>query len=162
MTIILCLFSDHIGVMCWNKIIPILAIFISIFSLLINRYLAKRSLELSIKQSTYESIVERVRICNSVWHSERSNNVLNIQKSVTEIIISIEIIEGTCKLYERQYPTNRKENESNYYYLFYKQLSTDLRLKMMTFPYISKDCDNIDYSNQLKTISDKFKFYFEQ
>ncbi len=82
--------------------------------------------------------------------------------SLSELIISIEIIDKSLSLFQKNYKSIRREFESDYYYLFWKQLRTDLRDWVKTTPEIAKVQNDDNYKLQVADLFKKFQRHFEK
>lgn len=148
----------------WSSMTPIIAIIISIIALFVNSRLARRNLRLNIQQLIFKTVNEKAKDCNSLWEnepvSEKINNNSPHFKVISEIIITLETIDKTFGLFEKNYKSIRNDRDY-YYYLFWKQLRTDLRGWIRRSPEIAKEMKNEIYSNQINGIYETFSKYFE-
>ncbi len=149
----------------WSAITPIVAIIVSIIALFINRAIAQRNTRLTIQQALFKTVTDKVKDCNALWEiepeNERHPNSPHF-KVMSELIISIEIIDKSLSLFQKNYKSIRREFESDYYYLFWKQLRTDLRDWVKTTPEIAKVLNDDDYNLQVADLFKKFQRHFEK
>lgn len=149
--------------MDWKSILAIIAIAISIISLCLNYNFSIKNIRNSTQQSIFKTISEKAKECNDLWDKEPENERSNSSphfKISTEIMITIEIIERSFRLFEKNYKDIRKF-EQDFYYLFWKQLTPDIRgwIKERAINN-SQNFDQI-YIDQIKSIYDKFNEHFE-
>ena len=149
----------------WSALTPIVAIIVSIIALFINRAIAQRNTRLTIQQALFKTITDKVKDCNTLWETEPENerhpNSPHF-KVMSELIISIEIIDKSLSLFQKNYKSIRREFESDYYYLFWKQLRTDLRDWVKTTPEIAKVQNDDNYKLQVADLFKKFQRHFEK
>lgn len=148
----------------WSSIMPILAFILSIIALFSSRVISKKTIRLSIQQAIFKTISEKAKECNSLWEcepdNERKKENPTHYKIMSELIISIEILEKSFELFGENDKFLGKYKDY-YYYLFWKQLRTDLRGWIRTTPTIAKIDKNSYYSEQVETLISKFKKHFE-
>ncbi|MFN3444559.1 MAG: hypothetical protein ACK44D_02385 [Bacteroidia bacterium] len=147
----------------WSALTPIVAIIISIIALLVNATLARRNIRLNIQQLVFKTVSEKAKECNFLWESETKNEMNENAphfKVISEIIITIETIEKSFELFEINYKSI-KADEDYYYYLFWKQLRTDLRGWIRKTPEIADAQENETYTKQVLGIHKKFNKHFE-
>jgi hypothetical protein len=149
----------------WSAVTPIVAIVVSIVALCINRAVAQRNTRLTIQQALFKTVSDKVKDCNTLWENEPENerhpNSPHF-KVMSELIISVEIIDKSLALFEKNYKTIRKEFEGDYYYLFWKQLRTDLRGWIKSTQTIAKALNNQYYDLQVADLFKKFEKHFEK
>ena len=147
----------------WKAILSIIAIVISIVSLYINYTFSIKNLRNSTQQSIFKTISEKAKECNFLWEKEPENEKNDTSphfKISTEIKITIEIVEKSFYIFEKNYK-NIRDYENDFYYLFWKQLNPDIRgwIKERSLS-ISKRFDKV-YTDQIKSIHEKFEDFFE-
>lgn len=162
MGLLLCLQDNIISL---STIISIMAFGFSIISLFVNIKISQRNTRLTIQQAVFKTVIEKAKDCNTVWVNEPAEE-FGFPTSphflvISEVIISIETIERSIKIFERNYSNIGKENSSDFYYVFWKQLRVDLRGWIKTSPLISEQINDEIYSNQIKLMFSKFKSHFE-
>jgi hypothetical protein len=145
---------------------PIVAIAISIVALYFSISFSNKNVRLSIQQALLKLVLDKSFDCNNAWkkepNNERNDNSFHYLV-MTELIISTEIVNKSFDLFKKNYKSimNYKDD---YYYIFWKQLTPDLRgwakRKCEEFGN-SEDIDNDVYINQIKTIKRTFKKHFE-
>ena len=143
----------------WDIVTPIIAISVSIVALLYNRFIAQRNTRLSIQQTLLKTVTDKVKDCNSIWDTNckfRSPNT----DLISEIIISIEIIEKTFEIFKKNY-SKLDSFKKDYYYLFWKQLRTSLREFIRSTPRIPEEKNDKNYTQQIQDIHSIFKDFFE-
>ena len=100
-----------------------------------------------------------------LWENEQKNEIQNEDsphfKIMSELIITIEIIEKSFSLFG-QNDSSIDSNKNDYYYLFWKQLRTDLRGWIRRTPIIAKQQNNFYYSEQVADLHSKVEKYFER
>jgi hypothetical protein len=147
-------------------VIPILAFAVSIFALLSNRSNSKKNIQLAIQQVIFKTVAEKAKDCNNLWETEPENEKQNPNsphfKVVSELIITTEVIEKSFELFG-----NNDESieiyKSDYYWLCWKQLRTDLRGFVRKAPQIAIGLNppNAIYTNQIADLHLKFQNHFE-
>jgi hypothetical protein len=149
----------------WSAITPIVAVVVSLVALFVNRAIAQRNTRLTIQQALFKTVTDKVKDCNKLWEDEPENEKYADSphfKVMSELIISIEIIDKSLSLFEKNYKSLRKKHESDYYYLFWKQLRTDLRGWIRRTPTIAKTLNNQYYDLQIADLFRKFEKHFER
>jgi hypothetical protein len=153
----------------WSTVISaitaMVAITVSIIALRINRRMARRNIRLSIQQAIFKIVSEKAKDCNALWEAETDRSYENAThfKVMSELIITTEIIEKSIEIFS----TNDKLItliKDNFYWLFWKQLRTDLRGWVKHTPEIVKQMNpkNIYYSQQVTDLYLKFENHFEK
>ena len=149
----------------WGSVIPTLAFIVSIAALVTNRSNGKKNIRLSIQQAIFKTISEKAKDCNTLWEGESDRNYENAThfKVMSELIITTEIIEKSIELFS----ANDKSIvaiKDDFYWLFWKQLRTDLRGWIRHTPEIVKQMEpqNIYYSQQVADLNSKFTNHFEK
>jgi hypothetical protein len=148
----------------WSMVTPIVALVISIIALIINQRIAQRNRHLTIQQALFNTVFDKVKDRNTLWENEPANEKHNDSphfKIMSELIISTEVIDKSLSLFEKNYRGIRKL-ESDYYYLFWKQLRTDLRGWIKETPRIAKTVNNEYYNLQIADLFKRFKPHFEK
>jgi hypothetical protein len=158
-------FLDFHLVSNWVSVIPTLAFIVSIAALRTNRLNAKKNIRLSIQQAIFKTISEKAKDCNALWEAETDRSYENAThfKVMSELIITTEIIEKSIEVFS----ANDKSITSikqDFYWLFWKQLRTDLRGWIRRTPEIEKQMEpkNIYYAQQVSDLHSKFKNHFEK
>ena len=80
-------------------------------------------------------------------------------RAITEIIISLELLENTFILFEKNYKGIKEKYENVLDKIFWKNLNTNLRKYIMEYKF--GDSERETYKNQLRNIHNRFEFYFE-
>ncbi|PZX61015.1 hypothetical protein LV84_00003 [Algoriphagus ratkowskyi] len=149
----------------WSAVTPIVAIVVSIIALFVNRSIAQRNTRLTIQQALFKTVTEKVKDCNALWdnrpENQRGSTSPNF-KIMSELIISIEIIDKSLSLFEKNYKAIRIESEDDYYNLFYGQLRTDLREWIKSTKTIAKKQNSKIYDSQVELLFRKFERHFEK
>ncbi len=148
----------------WSAVTPVIAIVVSILALLINRTIAQKNIRLTIQQAIFKTVSEKSKDCNTLWQNEPTSKTDQREphyKVISELIISIEVIDKSFYLFEKNYKSVR-DYQDDYYYLFWKQLRTDLRGFIMLAPIIAKTVGNEYYTKQIEDLHILFKKHFEQ
>jgi hypothetical protein len=166
MSLIQCIQTWYQDSIKWIDIVPFLAISISIIALIISVKFSNKNIHLSIQHALMKIVSDKSRDCNKVWinepETEKNDNSPHFLV-VTELIITTEIVNKSFDLFSKNYRAIR-DYEEYYYYIFWKQLTPDIR------GWVKKTCNekgnlenmgNDIYTNQIKTLSDTFKQYFE-
>ncbi|MBL7742087.1 MAG: hypothetical protein JNN00_01310 [Chitinophagaceae bacterium] len=147
-----------------TSIIPILAFIISTAALYFSVTFARRNIRLSLQQSIFKTVSEKAKDCNQLWESEPANEMQNPNsphfKVMSELIITTEIIERAFDLFSKNNSTIMKFKD-DYYYLFWKQLRTDLRGWVRRTPQIAEQLQNVYYSQQVTSLHNKVQAHFE-
>jgi hypothetical protein len=100
----------------------------------------QNELHLSMQQSLFTAAIEKAKDCNVIWMGleqhffkqnpnswrEKLRESLN-EKVIDELTISKELLLKAFDLYGRQKNYFSKEEKNDFAYVFWKQLSTDLR-----------------------------------
>ena len=143
--------------------ISIVAIIISIYSILLNRLNARKNIRLSLQQAIFKTVSEKVKDCNTLWDieslSKKDPNETHY-KVISEIIISKEVIDRSFLIFKKNYNAII-EYEDDYYYLFWKQLRTDLRDFIKKAPELAKVVGNELYAKQISDLHKIFRKHFE-
>lgn len=146
-------------------VLSIVAIIVSITALYYNRLFAKKNIQLSIQQVIFKTVSEKARDCNSLWENEpeieKNNPDSPHFKIMSELIITTEIIDKSFELFGRNDGTI-DVYKGDYYYLFWKQLRTDLRGWVRRTPQIAEQQSNQYYSEQVSCLFSKVDAYFEK
>ena len=149
----------------WTAVTPIVAIIISIVALGANTRNAQRNTRLSIQQVIFRTVIDKVKEINTMWENEPENEKQNENsphfKIISELVILKEIIDESLILFGRNYKSMKKDNEDRFYYLFWKQLRTDLRGWFRRTPQIAESLNNQFYSAQIHDLREKFEKHFE-
>lgn len=157
-------YLDCSSILTASSVIPVFALVLSIIALLVNRSNSLKGIRLSIQQSIIKTISEKAKDCNSIWENEsdRKFKYAENTKILSELIITIEIIEKTFELYSKN-DDEILELKDEFYWLFWKQLRTDLRGWIKRTPEIVAQKDPVDiyYSNQVADLYKKFEKHFE-
>lgn len=145
-----------------SVILPTLAFIVSIAALCSNRRNAKNNIRLSILQAIFRTVSEKAKDCNTLWEIEPDINYKDAThyKVMSELIITTEIIEKSMELFSK----NDKSIiliKKEFYWLFWKQLRTDLRGWIKRTPEIVKQMEpkNDIYSQQVSDLNSKFETY---
>jgi len=150
----------------WNTVAPIVAVIISIFALFINIRIAQKNTRLTILQALFKTVTDKVKDCNTLWGKAsqlEGYQRLQHREVVSELIISIEVIDKFFELFQRNYKTIRRKFEADYYYLFWKQLQPDLRGWVIDhIRSIAATSNNEYYKIQVSDIIRKFQDHFEK
>ncbi len=145
-------------------IIAIAAVIISFISLFVNSSYATKNIRLSTQNALFKTVSEKARDCNNLWDKEPDNEKNDSSphfKISTEIMITIEIINKSFELFEKNYK-RITDDEKDYYYLFWKQLNPDIRGWVRDHSLKnSKEFSEI-YQKQIKQIHHRFELYFEK
>lgn len=148
----------------WSTVTPIVAIVVSIVAIIISRKAAQKNVRLAIQQAILKTVSDKAKDCNAVWESEPKNEQGDQAdphfKVISELIISKEIIDKSFALFGDNYKVISKY-ENDYYYLFWKQLRTDLRGWLKGTPGIAQKLNNVYYSEQVRDLHEKFAKHFE-
>lgn len=148
-----------------SSIMPILAFILSIIALFSARTFSRKNIRLSIQQAIFKTVSEKAKDCNTLWENEPENEKQNEDsphfKIMSELIITTEIIEKSFSLFG-QNDSSIDSNKNDYYYLFWKQLRTDLRGWIRRTPQIAQQQNNLYYSQQVADLHSKFEKYFER
>ena len=147
----------------WSKITPIVAVAVSVTAILINRRSSHKNIRLSIQQAIFKTVSDKAKDCNTMWESEPANGINDDSphfKVMSELIITQEIIERSFLLFAHNYKSIKKYKD-DYYYLFWKQLRTDLRGWIKRTPNIAQRVNDLYYSEQVATLQEKFVKHFE-
>jgi hypothetical protein len=144
-------------------IISTLAIAISIIALIINVKFSTKNIRLSIQQTIFNTTSSKSKDCNNIWMLEKKElSDAPYYETVTEIIISIEIINKSFDLFGKNYKSISKFKD-DYFYIFWKQLKTDFRIWVMNnSKNTANKLSNEVYSNQINSIHSTFKKFFEE
>lgn len=118
----------------WQAILSVVAIIISIVVLIYSNRFSNKTIRLSIQQSINEKMLEKANDVNSIWDEE--NNIdyslmgipsnLYYYKTISEIIISLQILDTTLLVYHDNYKKLNKY-KLQFQKLFWIQLNTTLR-----------------------------------
>ncbi len=146
-----------------NSLLPIFAFLLSLIALYYSVTFSKRNIQLSIQQAIFKSISEKTKDCNNLWEKEsqlekQNENSPNF-KVMSELIITIEIIEKSLDLFGKNSNSINKYRD-DFYYLFWKQLRTDLRSWIRRTPQIATQYGDI-YTKQVIDLHSKVQKYFE-
>ncbi|MBL7710702.1 MAG: hypothetical protein JNJ86_16650 [Chitinophagaceae bacterium] len=150
-----------------TSFIPILAFIVSVTALYFSVRFSRRNIQLSIQQAILKTVSEKARDCNQLWESEPANEMQNPNsphfKIMSELIITTEIIDRAFDLFGKNNSAIMKFKE-DYYYLFWKQLRTDLRGWVRRTPQIAEQLQpqNIYYSQQVVDLHNRVQAHFEQ
>lgn len=144
--------------------LPILAFILSIIALYFSINFSRKNIQLSIQQVIFKTVSEKTKDCNTLWENEPANEIQNLNsphfKIMSELIITTEIIEKSLDLFGKNSSTI-KIFRDDYYYLFWKQLRTDLRDWIRRTPQIAEGLNNVYYSQQVEDLHAKFHKHFE-
>lgn len=146
-----------------STITAIVAILVSLAAMRINRTMARRNIRLSIQQAIFKIVSEKAKDCNTIWDNETINNPnekFPHYKVVSELVISMEVINKSFELFEKNYMLISKLQD-DYYYLLWKQLRTDLRDFIIKVPEYSDQINNTYFSKQIADLHVIFKKHFE-
>ena len=160
MPILLCINTN------WIKpevVVAICALGVSLASLYVSYKSSKQTTHLSIQQELLKLVLSRTNNCNTVWRNEEMDfySISDglISKAITEIIVSLEILENSFLLFEKNYEGIKETNESILDKVFWKNLNTNLRKYIMNYKF--EGAEKETYKNQLRTIHNRFERYFE-
>jgi hypothetical protein len=149
-----------------TRILSIVAIVVSIISLLVSRGYSRRNILLSVQQSIFKTLSDLVIECNNIWKYESELGAGGVIErpyygSISKIIISMEVINRAFELFEKNSKSVR-EDEDNYFYLFWKQLDPGLRGFLRDHAFnIAAKLNNRYYTDQVHDIHIRFEKYFE-
>lgn len=91
-------------------------------ALFVNRRIAQRNIRLSFQQEIFKVVSDKIKEINVLWESEPENEKQNSNsphfKIISEIIISIEILERSFFLFEKNYKSIKQEFEGDFYFFF--------------------------------------------
>jgi hypothetical protein len=143
--------------------VSIFALFVSILSVVYSVIYSKKNIRFGIQESIFKTVSEKARNCNYLWDAEprieKENPNSPHFKIMSELIITKEIIEKSFELFgKNELPI--KNNKDDYYYLFWKQLNTDLRGWISRTPEIAKGLKNEYYTKQVVDLFEKVQKHF--
>jgi hypothetical protein len=148
----------------WSAVTPIIAIAVSIVAIFISRKAAQKNVRLAIQQAIFKTVSDKAKDCNTMWENEPQNERDNKSaphfKVMSELIISKELIDKSFSLFGDNYRSIEKYQD-DYYYLFWKQLRTDLREWIRRTPSIADKLNDEYYSEQVRDLHQKFANHFE-
>jgi hypothetical protein len=140
---------------------------ISIFALYFSVRFSRKNVRLSIQQSLSKIVLDKTFDCNKVWNNEpesEKNESSPHYLVVSELIITIEIVNKSIDIFKKNYKSIIDDKE-DYYYIFWKQLTPDIRgwtkRKCEELADIDNQSFEVIYTDQIKTISRTFKKFFE-
>jgi hypothetical protein len=147
-----------------TSFVPILAFILSIVALYFSITFSRKNIQLSIQQVIFKTVSEKAKDCNTLWENEPANEMQNPNsphfKVMSELIITTEIIDKSFDLFGKN--SNRiKVFKDDYYYLFWKQLRTDLRGWIRRTPQIAEGLNNVYYSQQVADLHARVQNHFE-
>jgi hypothetical protein len=150
--------------MDWSNITAIVALIVSVIAILVSSKSSRKNTRLSIQQAIFKTVSEKARDCNALWESEpqneRDNELSPHYKIMSELIISKEVIDKSVTLFAENYKSIMKY-EDDYYFLFWKQLRTDLRGWIKRTPIIAQQLANNYYTEQVADLHQKLNNHFE-
>jgi len=150
--------------MDWNNITAIVAVVVSVIAILVSSKTSRKNIPLSIQQAIFKTVLEKAKDCNALWEMEPQNELDNESsphfKVMSELIISKEMIDKSVTLFAENYKSIMKY-EDDYYFLFWKQLRTDLRGWIRRTPTIAQQLGDNYYTDQVTDLHQKFKNHFE-
>lgn len=144
-------------------ITSIVAVSVSSYAVIISRRYAQKNVRLNIQQAIFKTVSEKVKDCNTMWVNEPENERHDESPHfliMSELTISKELIDKALELFGENYK-GIKQYESDYYYLFWKQLRPELRGWFIRTPDIAKKFNNEYYNDQIRDLFAKFKPHFE-
>lgn len=145
-------------------ITSIVAVCVSSYAIIISRRFAQKNVRLTIQQAIFKTVSEKVKDCNIMWVNEpeiEKNNPLSPHFLImSELTISKELIDKALELFGENYKGIHKY-ESDYFYLFWKQLRPDLRGWFRRTPEIAKTVNDEYYNDLIRDLFDKFERHFE-
>lgn len=160
MVVLLC---ENIQCIKPEIMVAIIAIIVSLASLYASHKSSIKTTHLSIQQELLKLVVSKTIHCNNIWNSEEEHFYFNTSgmysRAITEIIISLELLENTFILFEKNYKGIKEKYENVLDKIFWKNLNTNLRKYIMEYKF--GDTERETYKNQLRTIHNRFEFYFE-
>jgi hypothetical protein len=160
----LLLCANAAGFSTW--VLPVIAIIIAGLSFWKSTSYSGKNLRISVRQAIFKTVGEKAKDCNAAWEKENMVPVAGPQNkpyfsTVSEVIISMEVIGKSLDLFKREYKAVM-DNEDDYYWLFWKQLRTDLRGFLRTnAPDIAATMRNDYYTQQVNDIHKRFGKHFE-
>jgi hypothetical protein len=114
-------------------------------------------MRLSIQQSIFKTVADRVKQCNEIWAGEASEAGPHYAV-ISELIISNEVIERSLSLFKIK---KIEKNKDDFYYLFWKQLRPDLRGFIRDALTINSTINNLFYTKQIEDLHKIFEKFFE-
>jgi hypothetical protein len=142
----------------------IVVICISFSALRLNRTMARRNIRLAIQQAIFKIVSEKARDCNVIWEDEikpDSGQSIARYKLVSELTISREVIDKSFELFKKNYKAIENAR-SDYYYLLWKQLRTDLREFVRNVPSLTNQVNDKNYLEQINDLHRVFGEHFEK
>ena len=133
---------------------------VGILGLLCTVLFALWNIRLRIQETLFKIVNDKARDSNNVWtnepENERHDNSPHF-KVVTELIITHEIVHRALSIFGKWH-----FGADDYYYLFWKQLSPDVRGWVMNrSKIVAQTVNNKTYTNQIETIHKVFQKHFE-
>lgn len=154
----------------WMKITPminsLLAVLISFLALRVNIKSTKRNIRLSMQQAVFKIVSDKAKESNKVWLDEpqiEKNNPYSPHFLVmTELVITTQIVDRSFSLFGKNMESISKF-EDDYYFLFYTQLTPDLRGWLQKTLQIAKELEPNGgiYTDQAKAVWKKLEKHFE-
>lgn len=145
--------------------VPLLALFLSIIVYFSSVYFSRKNILLSIQQMLFKTVSEKAKDCNALWESEPANELKNPNsphfKVMSELVITKEIIEKSMDLFGKNSSKIKYFKDDYYYYLFWKQLDTDLRGWFRRTPQIAQNLNNEIYAKQMADVHAVVQKHFE-
>lgn len=150
-----------------SDVISLAALTIAALALGVNYIFPKRTIHLSTQQTIINTVADKVRICNGLW--EKMNEVSAISTLpkpytpvVSELVISLEVIEMQLAIFEKNYKNVRGDSDG-YHCLFWKQLRTDLREFLhYRAPEIARQIKDEYYIEQIDRVHKDLHKFFEK
>jgi len=147
-----------------SSFVPILAFILSLVALYFSITFSKRNIQLSIQQVIFKTVSEKAKDCNMLWENEpvleQQNENSPHFKIMSELILTIEILEKSLGLFGKN-NSSIGLYKKDFYYLFWKQLRTDLRGWVRRTPQIAIQVNDPIYSQQVTNLHNKFESHFE-
>lgn len=143
--------------MDWNLAVSLFAALTSVAALVISYTYSRKNVRLSIFQSVIRSISEKAKDCNGLWELDSKPGLPN-HKLVSELVISRELIDKSLILFHGNEKRARQDKDE-FYYLFAKQLRTDIRNFVMNAAEKHKEQGEI-YCQQIEGIKEAFSKHF--
>ncbi|MBM3437440.1 MAG: hypothetical protein FJY07_14635 [Bacteroidetes bacterium] len=129
----------------WSTLISTITVIVAFVALIINTILARKNIRLSIHKTIIDIVNQKVIECNTIWDTVQ-NEITRDKRVVSEIIITNEVLVRSLDLFhdKSRFSIN---NTEDYYYIFWKQLRTNLR------EYIRKEYQReaINHPNEVYT-----------
>jgi len=156
--------NDFTWLTLMGAVLPFLALLLSGYTLYKNVAIAERNTRLTIQQALMKTVAEKVSDCNQLWDviANKAESNLPHKEVVSELIISIEVIERSLSLFEKSYKLIWIEARTDYYYLFWKQLRPYLRKWIRDSSWVIMEHLADDYyTDDIKRLHKEFREYFD-